>query len=500
MSAKIALAALAATALLVPAAPATGATTVKGKLASGQGYTVVGVTKKGTGPSARVRSGGSFRLRFRGRSGKGATIHLIKRTGAYHGPLVLTRTPGRAYVALTGRSANLGRVRLRRGYATLRREARARLISKKRFARTRRGKPVGAGRLGLVKLSRARPRRSAFASQTPPPGEFDPPGDHEAGPPSSAANIGGDDDSDGLTNNYDVDDDGDAILDSLDPDTGPPQNQLGRVFSNLRVDVDKSQNVNGAPVGATAIDNLLVSDLSLVFEVNPYFALPGEKVASVNVDCFQLPYCRREAGTGEIPYSPRPDQVPPGGTKWTDYDPDGDGYPNLVPGHQGTFGVGVLPRLPRSQVNPEDTVNFTIKTDRSETVFSSTVGSYFLTTPGIASVGDGVTTHSISYPPKPGDPGAGGESGSPANPIQLQGTRLTFTVWRPQRTAIAGAESGDYVDIGGLRYMAGAPDGTETCAKDDYSGLSPTLSAGSTASSRTSRTAPRTPRRTGSES
>jgi hypothetical protein len=464
-------------AMLVPVAPAGGATIVKGKLERKRGYTVVGVAPKGTGPSARVSREGSFKLRFRGRSARGATIHFIRPDGAYHGPLVLARRQRKAYTALSGRSASLGRIRLRRGYATLRRKAKVRWIDAKRYARMRRGKPVGAGRLGLVKLSRS--SRSAGAAQAPPPGAFDAPGPGE-GPPSSAANLGVDSDRDGLTNNYDVDDDGDTVLDSQDPDTGPPQNQLGWIFSNLRVDMQYSHNVNGAPVAGSAIDRLLMNDLSLVFQVNPYFALPGEKVASVNVDCFKLPYCRPVDGTGTIPFSPRPDQVPPGGSRWIDYDVDGDGYPNLVPGHEGTFEVQINPHQPRSGLDPTDTVNFKIKTDRSETVFSSSVGSYFVTTPGIVSVNDGVATHRLSYPPKPGDPGSGGGDPArgenyPANPIQLQGTKLTVTVWRPQRPTIPGAENGDYRDLGRLAYSFAAGMGEESCMAEDFSNLSTTL-------------------------
>jgi hypothetical protein len=446
---------------------AQASTVVEGQLGGGGRYIVVGVTRKGTGPSARARRDGSFRLRFPGRSARGATIHLIKPRGAYYGPVVLRRSRRGAYAALSGDSAKLGRIRLRRGYAAPRRQPKAALVSTKRFIRLRRGKPVGAGRLGLVDLRRGRRVARTSAAQPPPDGPA----------PPSTPSLGVDSDRDGLTNNYDVDDDGDAVLDSLDPDTGPPQNQLGMVFTNLKVSLERSQNANGATVNDDAIDRLLEGDLVVTMVVNPLFALPGQRIASVNVDCFQLAYCAKGNGTGTVNTPPdRPG--PPEGSRWTEYDPDRDGYPNLVPGREDTFEISVLPHAGQRAITPQDALNFQIETESTSTIFSSTVGPYFVTTPGIASLDDGAATHRISYPPKPGDPGTNRSEDAPPgvdNAIKLQGSKLTLSFWRPQRPALPG-EAGEYRDMGGLGYFIYSPGGTEACKAEDYSALSSTLS------------------------
>lgn len=472
-TARVALAIAVFAALAVPTGPAEASTTVKGKVAGAKGFTVIGVPKSGSGVSRRLGSTGAFKLSFKGRSARGATLHLVRPSGTYYGPVRLRRSGRRAYLRLSGVSGSVGPLRLRGGYAAGRTGVAARLVDRRlRTKATAAGKPVGAGRLGLVGSVRA----SAAGSQPPPPGDGPPPpGDEPAPllPLQGDAALGADPDADGLTNNFDVDDNGNGLLDASDPATGPPQNQPAWIAVNLKVSLEDSLNVNGAPVTREQIDALLVEHLWPSFAVNPErVGLSG--TTAVNVDCFRLRYCRRGDGTATIFEQPRPTE-PPGGSRWIDYDPDGDGLPNLakntrLPGE--AWDIGVRSRVPSSDISPADTINFLPRTGAGETTISTTMGAYFVTTPGIHTYDDGSGPKAVSYPPKPGDPGTSGGR----NDIQLQSERVTLTFWRPQRPAIPGAEGGDYVDMGKLHYTVFAPNGPPSgCKAEDYSNLSPTL-------------------------
>ncbi|MEA2420280.1 MAG: hypothetical protein QOE60_2486, partial [Thermoleophilaceae bacterium] len=102
----------------VCAAPAGADTVVTGKVAGARGYTLNGTAASGQVVSQRLGRSGKFKLRFKGRTGRGATIHLIRPKGSYLGPIVLAGRRRQAFLALSGRSVDLGRIKLRGGYAT----------------------------------------------------------------------------------------------------------------------------------------------------------------------------------------------------------------------------------------------------------------------------------------------------------------------------------------------------------------------------------------------
>ena len=100
---------------------------------------------------------------------------------------------------------------------------------------------------------------------------------------------------------------------------------------------------------------------------------------------------------------------------------------------------------------------------------------YFVTTPAIASYAAGAApAQTVAYPPAADAPGS-----NPSNPILLDATgKLSLTIWRPQRLAVPGAESGEFMDMGHLHYgLTGTtPDGgREVACAGFYSGLSPSL-------------------------
>jgi hypothetical protein len=176
------------------------------------------------------------------------------------------------------------------------------------------------------------------------------------------------------------------------------------------------------------------------------------------VDCFALVYCRRGNGTAVLGGVSESSPTLPRGSLWTDYDPDGSGYPNLERIDQGgraAFVAGVQPRVTTRQIAPGDTYNVVFRTGAGTVTVPTTLSSYFVTTPVL-------TNH------------------SGPEPIALASEQFSATFWRPQRAAIPGAESGDFTDMGHLHYgvtIGGQGISREFSCAGHYSGLSSTLRA-----------------------
>ena len=113
-----------------------------------------------------------------------------------------------------------------------------------------------------------------------------------------------------------------------------------------------------------------------------------------------------------------------------------------------------------------------------------------VTTPAISSYAAGAGRPSRLLSARGRAPGSG-----PSNPIALDATgKLSLTIWRPQRLAVPGAETGEFIDMGHLHYgLSGTTPngGREVACAGHYSGLSSTLSqsrpAARTSGSRSSR-------------
>lgn len=422
--------------------------------------TVLALARDGSAVARTVGGGGRFRLVLPSRKARGATLHVVHASGSYLGPIILGRKGRRAYTALAGRPAALGKLVLRKSYALPSRSLPARLVQRRVAARTDgRGRPIGAGKLGLVKASRV--TTSATSSSKDP---------------------GADPDADAIPSAIDADDNGNLTLDAVDTNTvvenkGP--------LTTLFVEFAKSLNANASGVTRDLIDALFVSPGAFKFEY--YFGerdFNGGTISGAHVDCFDLRYCRRGDGTAIVTdmnwsHMPR-------GSRWVDFDTDGSGYPNLeriVPGNGSdpAWTAGVEPRVPTSQIQPGNTMDVTFAVGGQETVIPVVLSSYFVTGPAIVRYSSGGATTTLAYPLAPGTPGDGS-----ANPVALDSERLTLEVWRPQRPGIPGAESARFVDMGGLRYgvtpeIEGEKpaDMSEIGCKGYYSGLSPTLTEGS---------------------
>jgi hypothetical protein len=406
---------LASTCVAVSAAPASAATVVRGKLSGpdARAYSVLGLTSTGAAVRASVGPGGKFRLSFARGAARGATLQLVRSSGSYFGPIVLGKPRrGRVPVGLSGRPVDLGAVKLRSGYAAAVRNTPGATGSARA---DRSGKPVGAGRLGFTPAS-ARARAAA-----------------EGGGPASG---GADPDSDGIPTALDLDANGNGKLDQTDPQAGPSSAGL---FSDLR-----TTSLGDVPgTDPASIDAYLRAHLQIAFYLDDKAV--DAPVSAVNVDCFDLVYCRRGTGTANaFGMAEGSGDMRPG--RWLDYDPDADGLPN-VPALKSWDGrpvhaVSIQPAVGSADIHPGDVFDIRYTTAGGVVSRPTVLAGYFVSTPTITSI-DG---RPIAYPL------ANGAAGTDANPLQLGSDRVPLTFTRPQRPSIPGAEPDGRREIGGLHY------------------------------------------------
>ena len=155
---------------------------ITGKL-SKPGYTVMAVAANGRVRS--VKSKPKFKLRP---PAKEVTLHLRAPNGVYAGPIVVggSKNGKQAFVGVKD-GAKLGQVKLKggKGYAKLKKPLAKKWLDSNHAARAKKGVPIGAGNVGLVRVKKL------------------------SGPKA-------DPDLDGVPNVLDIDDDGDLILDAYD--------------------------------------------------------------------------------------------------------------------------------------------------------------------------------------------------------------------------------------------------------------------------------------------
>ncbi len=418
------------------------AATIKGKVSNCKGCTVVAVAKKGSGASAKLKANGSFRLQLKGKGAKGAQLQIIKKRGNYLGPIVLKHKNKRAYVTLRGTSVNLGKIKVKKGYAVVAKSMPKRAVSGKWAKANEAGKPTGAGKLGMSKRKKGKgkgKKKKARIAKT-------------KGPATSSGDL--DTDRDGIAKGFDVDGDADGVLDSVEGVQRSPVN----MFSNLKVPIEASLNLNATGVDQARVNALIKDQLSLVYEI-PFDQQEAKGATSVNVDCLGLTYCR--AGNGTATIDGVGGTVPgdlPMNSLWTSYDTDSDGLPNLYRSTElQRFAIIVRPKATTSEVNPGDSYNVIATSSSGKTSIASNLDFYFYTTPAVTTYDVGAGPQTVSYPI------AAGTTGTQGNPVQMASNSITLTFWRPQRPALPG-ESGSFFDIGLLLY------GVEPVEKQDPGG------------------------------
>jgi len=466
---------LALSVLVVPSAEA--AKRVRGRVRGGDGYVIVGTSRVGEGVTQTLGANGKFALKFPGSAGRGATLQLLAPTGRYFGPIVLRRSGGSAFLVLSGKPANLGQIVLHEGWAAPVHAAPAKAVDRSRPTVVGAdGAPLGAGRLGVVAVTPA--LRAPDASGDDP---------HSAG---------ADPDGDGIVNAYDADDDGDLVLDNQDPDNS---GEHGGVFSTLFVTLNNSLNANVGTVTHEAIDASVHDNMNVVFFFDQR-ELEGRTIESADVDCHTLPYCASHVGTAELTgVSESSPDLPRG--PWVNYDPNGDGFPNLEPitRPDGTFYVaGIRPLATTAEIAPGDAFDVVFTTSTGVVRLPRSLPPYFVTSPAVITYDVGGGPQAITYPVASNGPGTNSQ------PIAMTTEHIALTLYRPQRTAIAGAEPGDWTDMGHLHWgVALTVNNQEVGCAGYYSNLSSTLMATpagggtSRASSSRWRTPPTTGCRTG---
>ena len=438
----------------------------------GRGHHTV-VAQSGDGAAATVRASPFELIPAAGRF----TLQIRGADGSYQGPVVAAGS-GRRVVVGFREGARLGDIVQRDGYWVLRRRLPGRFQDRRRTARARNGAPIGARALGLV--------GTVATGQT---------------------GRGQDQDADGIPNTFDVDVDGDRVLNNVDVQrhtTLSPTSPY-RVAWLLSVGLKQSfladqmglthgvagfaLNQNAKPATATTEQFEGLRDAAAKIRGMLVFTLPrGDEV--LELDCGGLTYCSGPTSTGrditQFRLFPR------------DFDRDHDGFGTMeattLPLNPQRDGIGVGERLSPSakvfvlkpmaehfgDVAAGDTFIERISRAGKEVSQQPVMLNYtFGTVPALAAWTDGTQQATVSYPvPSAGE----GLTGNPYRSPQYPNGTLTFTIWRPQRRAFpAAGERGDWIDVGHLLYSAAGfleglgGDRVWTCPASAYSTADPHL-------------------------
>lgn len=428
-------------------------------------YTVIALAENGKSSTVNKKSGS---VKVTPKASK-VSLHLIDPSGKYVAMVVMGKSGKKQVSTCVKAGANLGRLKVKNGYATPTNKKKAKngkCSSLK--AKAKGGKPIGAGVFGRVK---------AKAAGVNGPGK--------------------DIDKDGLPGAFDVDDDGDMILDNFDSSNrasavarvaenmGPPppggpggpggENNSFRVFSNLKLEMAQSLNVNAMGVTQEQIDQMVSEHQTLAIQV----AGGG----SVELNCTGLSYCS-SGGTGKV-LSASPGASP----GFPDCcDSDGDGFGTMPVGPTGDFQL--LTGAKSSDIRTGDTFVELVNSGSGTTELPGILNYAFVTTPALQSWSDGTSSGTVTYPVLPMSPGEM-NNGIPVAANSSGHVVVTLTYWRPQRFAISGSGEGDgFVDIGHLKYTADVPNnpfigsgdpgqGPGNCPASSYSTSDPNLVVGS---------------------
>lgn len=281
--------------------------------------------------------------------------------------------------------------------------------------------------------------------------------------------LGGDLDDDGIPNAFDVNDDGDAVLDSADTTTPAPKVAADdgtttcgavdfKIFTNYKATQSGfAGTINAYGPGAfkadkTNIASTITKTMSMVF--SPITQVCGSPVTRSLLKGIDLAYAPtdyvelgKSCNTGDY-------QWIIGAGKMCGFDASGYSF-----GSGYTFGATDLP-------TGQDTFSMKVETaDGKKYEFTSSPGFVFVTHPMfLAYSNDGVNYTNIDYTKSTTGPD-GARITEPAISV-AQSQTLYLKVYRPQRLAMDG-EAGEFYDLGGFKFTPSIPNGSPPIGKCD---------------------------------
>jgi hypothetical protein len=427
------------------------AVTVSGTVKGGQGFRVVLVQADGHARQARITTAsGSFRLTT-GKLAR-ATLHLVRADGSYFGPVVLKATATRDCCTFKGStSVKLGALALKKGYALAFAPRAGRFDTRAPYTvAARSGRPVGAGKVGRVRTGTVAGYRGA----------------------------GGDLDRDGVVGAFDIDDNGNLILDNVDQ-TGrgemrpsasvvlraaapgsptlvsaagppaadpPPGTTQFHLVSNFRLPGgggDQDVRINADIPGISDIDALAAQYLpgTLLFFMPVMAAeMPAPDGTAAELDGMGNSYIAEHA-VGDVVY-PLAEIVR---SNWTTAGHSG-GLLDLVAAEGRNGDAFIMPGAVPSEIGSGDVL---VEIGANGVRYPGVLNFVFSTVPALASY-----QFDTGLSPTP-TPMAYDAGGVPANHSVLTvppgAKTVTLTWWRPQRKPAPG-EAGTWIDMGGLSY------------------------------------------------
>jgi hypothetical protein len=422
----------------------------------------------------------------------GATIQIVSSNGGdYYGPVVLgwKKNPGGKPIsrattvytklkASTRTSLALGTITVTNAAGTTKQgygkpSANSVLVDTSAAAAVRAtgGKPKGVGNYG--KSSTSSQEIGAFALDFgplvdpcgAPPAPPCEPGGGETVPDDT---LGGDKDDDGIPNAFDVNDDGDAKVDSADSTTPTPQADIEnaitgadcsaiefRIFTNFKsTSTTFAGTINAYGIGdfqASVGRSQAAITRSMTMVFSKIESVCNSTVTKTEIKGIGVPYAptmytelENVCGTGDYQFSigsgkvcagngmePGPDEFAL--TEGYDFEAEG-----TLPSGQDTFQI---------KLTTEDGGVYEV---------TSSAGFVFVTHPMVVAYGTSLAGRTnVDYTLTQTGPEGTRLATEPTIAVS-QGETLYLLIYRPQRLAIDG-EDGPFYDLGGFRYTPDVP-------------------------------------------
>ncbi len=438
------------------------AATVSGTLTGGRGLHVVVVQANGTSKKATITSTkGTFKVV--GATLAGASIQLVGSNGTYFGPVLLGGSGKKVYETIKGSgNLSLGTFKRKSGYAAARAPVGRYFTTAAYTVAAKNGKPIGAGKYGLVKVGNGKSTLKGYNGQ------------------------GRDADLDGIPGAFDIDDNGNLIIDNVDrttrsgrslrqfspalraicptPDQPPPAGCIPpsgapsggttataaaatefKLFSNFKL--TDATSINVSIPGITGIDALI--DAAVPTTVTLATQVMG--ATSSTLDCLGNTYC---APHGAYPL------VNSVAASYT------GAFLNLSKGTTGD--AQIMPGAARTDIGSG---NAFLQIDGT-TSYPGVLNFVFNTAPALKSYNVGAGEQTLFYDAS----GVSASGMTPSTPITTTAgaTSITVTFWRPQRSALSSeawfGSANPWTDIGGLAYRADTPNAPTGSTKRSCAG------------------------------